>query len=278
MADIEFKTHRVLTRTDIPALPAAGTLYFVSDENVILLRLLNGTYEEYAAGGGGSAGNQVVDSLVGNQTDKAPSVHIIKAALLEKADLDSGTGKLIMSQMPNLNLMYRGAFTGADAAAAEAALNAAHPTDDLGAYASLIIAGDPNLYVWTGTAWVNTGVSGVWVESINGITGPIVILSAADVGAAPASHVTDTTVHVTSAEKTLIDGLPSALSGKEDKSGKGIANGYAGLDASGKVPAGSLPANLEMTTNKGVANGYAGLDASGKVPEANLPDIDGGGV
>src|SRR5579883_1456603 len=35
--------------------------------------------------------------------------------------------------------------------------------------------------------------------------------------------------------------VDAALSGKEDKSGKGVANGYAPLDATGKVPSANLP-------------------------------------
>jgi hypothetical protein len=244
MANPEFRIHRVLTRTDIPSPPVPGKAYFVADEGVIVLRLTNDTYEDYGRSGGG--GGDVVDDLSGNQTDKAPSVRIIKLALGGKADLDPNTTKLVLSQLPDLNLMYRGAYTGPDAPTAEAALNAAHPTDDLGAYASVIVAGDPSLYIWNGTAWVNSGVSGVWVENINGKTGPVVVLTASDIGAAPESHVADTSVHLVTGDRALLDGLPTTLAGKED------------------------------TANKGVANGYAPLGADSKVPEANLPDIDGG--
>jgi hypothetical protein len=247
MAAIEVALTHVPTRTAIPAPPVPGTLYFVADEHIILLMVPNGTYEGYGDLGGGGGGD-VVDSLSGNQTDKAPSVHIIKAALAEKADLDSGTGKLVMTQLPDLNLMYRGAYTGPDIPTAEAALNAAHPTDDLGAYASVIVAGDPNLYIWNGTAWVDSGVTGVWVENINGKTGPIVVLTPPDIGAAPASHVADTNVHLVTGDRALLDNLPATLAGKED------------------------------TAHRGAANGYAPLGADSKVPESYLPDIDGGSV
>jgi hypothetical protein len=40
-----------------------------------------------------------------------------------------------------------------------------------------------------------------------------------------------------------VTGLVSALSGKQDTSAKGQANGYAGLDATGKVPSAQLPAS-----------------------------------
>jgi hypothetical protein len=190
----------------------------VRDEGKILVRRPDGAYDEFGgipSGGGGNA--SVVNSLAGNQTDAAPSVNAVKIALMNKADLIAG--KLDPSQLPELNLMYRGAFTGADAPAAEAALNAACPTDELGAYASVIVAGDPSLYVWTGAAWTDSGVTGVWVESINGKTGPIVNLTAADLGAASAAD----------------------LAGKQDTSEKGAADGYAPLDAGGKVPDANLP-------------------------------------
>ena len=44
--------------------------------------------------------NYIVDDLNGNQTDKAPSVHIVKDALSKKADLVSG--KVPISQLPQL--------------------------------------------------------------------------------------------------------------------------------------------------------------------------------
>lgn len=75
-------------------------------------------------------------------------------------------------------------------------------------------------------------------------------------------------------------------------SAKGVANGYAGLDGTGKVPSAQLPAlasgvasvngetgtltNYQKTTGtggKGLANGYASLDGSAKVPVAQLPGI-----
>ena len=66
----------------------------------------------------------------------------------------------------------------------------------------------------------------------------------------------------------------------------GVANGIAGLDATGKVPTTQLPArgisdvtgltdalNTKINTStKGVANGVASLDANGKVPISQLPE------
>ncbi len=77
--------------------------------------------------------------------------------------------------------------------------------------------------------------------------------------------------------------LNTALAAKENIANKGAANGYAALDATGKVPSAQLPAfqsqlgfTPENSANKGVANGYASLDATGKVPAGQLPPGSGG--
>lgn len=49
----------------------------------------------------------------------------------------------------------------------------------------------------------------------------------------------------------------------EQTGNKNVANGYAGLDASGLIPS---TLGAELTANKNVASGYAGLDGSGYVP------------
>ena len=51
----------------------------------------------------------------------------------------------------------------------------------------------------------------------------------------------------------------------------------AGLKASIVRLIGSGIAGAELTANKGVANGYASLDGTGKVPLAQLPSGIGGG-
>ena len=43
-------------------------------------------------------------------------------------------------------------------------------------------------------------------------------------------------------------GAPIDLTLKEDKANKGIASGYAPLDATSKVPLGNLPTNLALTS------------------------------
>src|SRR5215471_1033301 len=70
-------------------------------------------------------------------------------------------------------------------------------------------------------------------------------------------------------------GTPPDLSGYQPTSAKGQPNGYASLDASGKVPTAQLPvtdlSGYQQTSQKGQVNGYASLDGTGKVPIAQLP-------
>jgi hypothetical protein len=60
-------------------------------------------------------------------------------------------------------------------------------------------------------------------------------------------------------------GTDSRIVGAQQTSAKGVANGYAGLDAGAKVPIAQLPT--------GGASGLAQLDAGGLVPQALLPAI-----
>jgi hypothetical protein len=89
--------------------------------------------------------------------------------------------------------------------------------------------------------------------------------------------------------------LMTYFGAKENTAYKGVANGYAALDATGKVPAAQLPSSStlawgnitgslssqtdlntalvskESTALKGQANGYAPLDSNGRVPALMLP-------
>lgn len=72
--------------------------------------------------------------------------------------------------------------------------------------------------------------------------------------------------------------LKSALS-MLTLSDKGVANGVAALDASGKVPASQLPAattgDFIPNSARGTLGGVATLDVTGKVPAAQLPTAGG---
>lgn len=57
-------------------------------------------------------------------------------------------------------------------------------------------------------------------------------------------------------------GAPVDLSTKEDKANKGVANGYAPLDATSKVPSGNLPTidvSGQITTHNSVTTSVHGI-------------------
>jgi hypothetical protein len=71
------------------------------------------------------------------------------------------------------------------------------------------------------------------VNSVNGYTG-VVVLGKNDVGLGNVDNTSDAAKPVSSATVTQ-------LNLKEDKSAKGVANGYASLDATGKIPVAQAP-------------------------------------
>lgn len=69
------------------------------------------------------------------------------------------------------------------------------------------------------------------------------------------------------------------LAKKEEANKKGVADGYAGLDATGRIPLPQLPADIqslaagaERLSSKGQPSGYASLNSLGKVPGLQLPN------
>jgi hypothetical protein len=72
------------------------------------------------------------------------------------------------------------------------------------------------------------------VTSVNTYTGAVVLVKA-DVGLGNADNTSDANKPVSTAQQT-------ALNAKESTANKGVANGYAGLDGAGRVPAAQLPA------------------------------------
>ncbi len=96
-----------------------------------------------------------------------------------------------------------------------------------------------------------------------------------------------------------VTGLQTALDAKQAVSARGVANGYAPLDSTGKVPAVNLPAvsggsgsstvtidnvtglqaalnDKQNLSDRAFPNGYAPLDSSGKVPTTYLPATTAG--
>ena len=97
----------------------------------------------------------------------------------------------------------------------------------------------------------------------------------------PVQRQIDLAVYIgndTQVDLTIADGVyvtADQLEAYVPKTEKGVANGVAELDGSGKVPSDQLPdMDYIPTSEKGVANGVAELDGSGKVPSDQLPDMD----
>ena len=167
-----------------------------------------------------------------------------KAVANGYASLDASV-KIPLDQIPDSVLggqQYQGTWN--------AATNTpAIPTAVLGNkgwYYSVAVAGTTNIngisswavgdeIISNGSVWqkiVNVSA----VNSVNGYTG-VVVLGKADVGLGNVDNTSDSAKPVSAATVTQL-----AL--KEDKTNKNVANGYAGLDATGKVPAANVPADL----------------------------------
>jgi membrane protease subunit (stomatin/prohibitin family) len=116
----------------------------------------------------------------------------------------------------------------------------------------------------------------------------------------------NSTILATDTILAALQKVQGQINAREEVAKKGVANGYAALDGTGKVPAAQLPSGItnvltgfatganstilatdtiltalqkvqgqinarEEVAKKGVANGYASLDGTGKVPVAQLP-------
>jgi hypothetical protein len=195
MAKIKFGVAHVGSFADIPSPPKAGFIYVFkqNDAEIMYLARSDGSLlpmgPDIGIPPGGLPGqvlakvsaadgdvawtplpDDVIDSLTGDWTDAAPSVRAVNEALEAKADLVGGF--VPITQLPDANRLYRGAFTSA------ADLEAAHPTDEPGAYATVITSGDSSLYIWNDTdqEWQDSGGAGPFVESVNGNIGPAVVI------------------------------------------------------------------------------------------------------
>lgn len=111
-------------------------------------------------------------------------------------------------------------------------------------------------YISTGTA-----TSADWklfndsVVSVNGYSGTVV-LAASDIGSSPTGDVVATNVQAAIAE---------LASEKQATSEKGQANGYAGLDGTGKVPAAQLPSYVDDVVEYANLVSFPGTGETGKI-------------
>lgn len=97
----------------------------------------------------------------------------------------------------------------------------------------------------------------------------------------PVQRQIDLSIYIgndTQVDLTIADGVyvtADQLEAYVPKTEKGVANGVAELDGSGKVPSDQLP-DMDYIPNseKGAVNGVAELDSSGKVPKTQIPTED----
>jgi hypothetical protein len=160
------------------------------------------------------------------------------------ASLDAST-KIPLSQIPD-SVVGASQYQGTWNAATNVPAIPAAAIGNKGWYYSVSVAGTTNInginswavgdeIISNGSVWqkiVNVSA----VNSVNGYTG-VVVLGKGDVGLGNVDNTSDVNKPVSTATVTQ-------LNLKEDKANKNVANGYAGLDATGKVPAANVPADL----------------------------------
>ena len=160
------------------------------------------------------------------------------------ASLDAST-KIPLAQIPD-SVVGASQYQGTWNATTNVPAIPAAAIGNKGWYYSVAVAGTTNIngisswavgdeIISNGSVWqkiVNVSA----VNSVNGYTGTVV-LGKGDIGLGNVDNTSDAAKPVSAATVTQ-------LNLKEDKSNKNVANGYAGLDATGKVPAANVPADL----------------------------------
>ena len=192
--------------------------------------------------------------------------------------LDYKVSALESSRELAANKGVAGGYASLDGAGKVPAAQLPSYVDDVLEYANLAgfpVTGEPGkiyvaedtnkTYRWSGSAYIFI-TSGA-VDSVNSKTG-VVSLVKADVGLGNVDNTSDL-------DKPISIATQTALNLKEDKSSKGAANGYASLDASGKVPTTQLPSYVASVSGKTGAvtlvKGDVGLGSVDNTSDANKP-------
>ena len=153
-----------------------------------------------------------------------------------------GSVKMPLSQIPD-SVIGASQYQGTWNASTNTPTIPAAAVGNKGWYYSVSVAGTTNInginswavgdqVISNGAAWQKIPN----VESVTSVAGKtgIVTLVKADVGLGSVDNTSDAAKPVSTAQQT-------ALNLKQDTAGKGVANGYAGLDSGGKVPLAQLP-------------------------------------
>ena len=161
-----------------------------------------------------------------------------------------GSGKIPLAQIPDA-VVGASQYQGTWNAATNTPTIPAAAVGNKGWYYSVAVAGTTNInginswavgdqIISNGTVWQK--IANVQaVSSVAGKTGAVTLVPA-DVSLGNVDNTSDANKPVSTAQAAA-DAL------KEDKANKGIASGYASLDASGKVPTAQLPTAPVTTVN-----------------------------
>ena len=110
-----------------------------------------------------------------------------------------------------------------------------------------------------------TAAAAAPVQSVAGRTGAVT-LTKTDVGLANVDNTSDVNKPISTAVQTALDGKQATLGyTAENVANKNQANGYAGLDGSGKVPSAQLPSYVDDVIEAANLAGFPGTGEAGKI-------------
>ena len=129
------------TRSELPGRLEIDTVYHIADEGVFII--------DHGAGAVTFGAQKAVDTLEGDETDRAPSVHAVNEGL---------------KNIPGVAGLDRGVFETPEA------LTAAHPLDVQGAWATVLTT--QTIWIWDATSWADSGKASQAVEVVDNLVTP----------------------------------------------------------------------------------------------------------
>lgn len=255
------------------AISATAPISYNSGTGVISFAGLAASSISFAPGGA-IAATTVQAAIIELDNEKQPLLGYtplnatLKGVANGLAELDA-TGKVPLSQLPPAvtgAMSYKGvwnATTNSPAIPAASSLN-------MGYFYKVSVAGTTMIdgvndwmigdwIVSNGSSWDKidntdqvTRVAGLQGDILASSLKTALTLVKADVGLGNVDNTSD-------ANKPLSSAATTALGLKQDTSAKGAANGYASLDATGKVPTAQIPSLASGASNNLIINGDFGI-------------------